>query len=152
MASRAVLSAVKSERWPQTQAEASALYGRDAQTDEILEVDGKDPQNVELYKGILGVGYEVDLFGRVKRSIEAARADDEAVRATRDTVKIVVAAETARAYAQVCAVGEELTVAHHSLDVVTREGAYRSDKLRTPAATGRPHPGWRRHSFIATST
>jgi NodT family efflux transporter outer membrane factor (OMF) lipoprotein len=121
MASRAVLSAVKSERWPQTQAEASALYGRDAQTDEILEVDGKDPQNVELYKGILGVGYEVDLFGRVKRSIEAARADDEAVRATRDTVKIVVAAETARAYAQVCAVGEELTVAHHSLDVVTRE-------------------------------
>lgn len=121
MASRAVLSAVKSERWPQTQGEASALYGRDAQTDEILEVDGKDPKNVELYKGLLGVGYEVDLFGRVKRSIEAARADDAAVRATRDSVKIVVAAETTRAYAQVCALGEELTVAHHSLDVVARE-------------------------------
>ncbi|MDB6015149.1 MAG: hypothetical protein JWL65_7399 [Gammaproteobacteria bacterium] len=121
MASRAVLSAVKSQRWPQTQGEASALYGRDAQSDEILEIDGKDPKNVELYKGLLGVGYEVDLFGRVKRSIEAARADDEAVRATRDAVKIVVAAETARAYAQVCALGEELTVAHHSLDVVTRE-------------------------------
>jgi NodT family efflux transporter outer membrane factor (OMF) lipoprotein len=128
MASRAVLSAVKSERWPQTQAEASALYGRDAQTDEILEVDGKGPKNVELYKGILGVGYEVDLFGRVKRSIEAARADDEAVRATRDAVKIVVAAETARAYAQVCTLGEELTVAHHSLEVVTREADITSNR------------------------
>jgi NodT family efflux transporter outer membrane factor (OMF) lipoprotein len=120
-ASRAVLSAVKSERWPQTEGQASALYGRDAQTDEILELSGRDPKNVWVYKGILGVGYEVDLFGRVKRSIEAARADDEAVQATRDIVKIVVAAETTRAYAQVCALGEELTVAHHSLDVVTRE-------------------------------
>jgi NodT family efflux transporter outer membrane factor (OMF) lipoprotein len=36
-------------------------------------------------------------------------------------VKITVAAETTRAYAQVCALGEELQVARHSLDIVTRE-------------------------------
>jgi outer membrane protein TolC len=34
---------------------------------------------------------------------------------------VVVAAETARAFAAVCALGEELTVAQHSLDVVTHE-------------------------------
>jgi NodT family efflux transporter outer membrane factor (OMF) lipoprotein len=134
-ASRAVLSAVESERWPQTEAQASALYGRDAQTDEILELSKRDPKNVWLYKGILGLGYEVDLFGRVKRSIEAARADDEAVRATRDIVKIVVAAETTRAYAQICALGEELTVAHHSLDVVTREATITTNRNEAGAGS-----------------
>jgi NodT family efflux transporter outer membrane factor (OMF) lipoprotein len=120
-ASRAVLSATKSQRWPQTQAEMGGIYGRDAPTDEILELTGRDPESIWLYEGVLQVGYEVDLFGRVRRSIEAARADDAAVEATRDVVKIVVASETARAYAQVCALGEELNVAHHSLDVVAHE-------------------------------
>jgi NodT family efflux transporter outer membrane factor (OMF) lipoprotein len=135
MASRAVLSAVRSERWPQTQGQASALYGRDAQTDEILELDGRDPKNVWLYRGVLGVGYEVDFFGRVKRSIEAARADHQAVQATRDLVKVVVAAETTRAYAQVCALGEELTVAHHSLEVVTREATITTQRHEAGAGS-----------------
>jgi CBS-domain-containing membrane protein len=34
---------------------------------------------------------------------------------------VVVAAETARAYAAICALGEELDVARHSLDVVSHE-------------------------------
>ena len=120
-ASRAVLQATKSQRWPQTQAEMGGVYGRDATTDEILELTGRDPESIWLYEGVLQVGYEVDLFGRVRRSVEAARADDAAVEATRDVVKIVVAAETARAYAQVCALGEELNVAHHSVAVVAHE-------------------------------
>jgi NodT family efflux transporter outer membrane factor (OMF) lipoprotein len=36
-------------------------------------------------------------------------------------LKVVVAAETTRAYAQVCALGEQLAVARHSLEVVSRE-------------------------------
>jgi NodT family efflux transporter outer membrane factor (OMF) lipoprotein len=36
-------------------------------------------------------------------------------------VKITVAAETARAYAQVCALGEQLEVARRSLEIVSRE-------------------------------
>ena len=120
-ASRAVLQATQSQRWPQTQAAVGGVYGRDAPTDEIFELTGRDPESIWLYEGVLQVGYEVDLFGRVRRSIEAARADDAAVEATRDVVKIVVAAETARAYAQVCALGEQLNVAHHSLDVVAHE-------------------------------
>jgi NodT family efflux transporter outer membrane factor (OMF) lipoprotein len=63
----------------------------------------------------------VDLFGRVHRLIEAANANADALAATRDSVRVVVAAETARAYAAVCALGEELDVARHSLAVVSRE-------------------------------
>jgi len=120
-ASRAVLEAARSGRYPQTSANIGALYGRDAVTDEILEIVGHPPQNIWIYDALLDVSYEVDLLGRVRRSIEAAQADSEAAAAARDTVKITVAAETARAYAQVCALGEQLEVAHHSLDIVSHE-------------------------------
>ena len=53
-------------------------------TDEILELTGRHPESIWLYEGVLEVAYEVDLFGRVRRSVEAARADDAAVAATQD--------------------------------------------------------------------
>jgi NodT family efflux transporter outer membrane factor (OMF) lipoprotein len=120
-ASRAVLSAARSQRLPQTEDQLATTYGRDPTTEEILELTGRHPESIWLYSGVLEAAYEVDLWGRVRRSIEAARADDTAVEATRDSVKIAVAAATARAYAQVCALGEQLDVAHHSLDVVSHE-------------------------------
>ncbi len=120
-ASRAVLQAARAGRYPQTGANVEGIYGRDAITDEILELTGRHPESIWLYEGVLDVSYEVDLWGRVRRSIEAARADAAAEAAARDTVKITVAAETARAYAQICALGEELNVARHSLEIVSRE-------------------------------
>jgi multidrug efflux system outer membrane protein len=120
-AARTVLEATRVGRLPQTSVGVAAEYGRDPVTEEILEIVGHPPQNIWIYDALLDVSYEVDLVGRVRRSIEAARADAAAVAATRDSVKISVAAETARAYAQICALGEELSVARHSLEVVSRE-------------------------------
>ena len=79
------------------------------------------PQTIWLFEDIFQAAYEVDLFGRVHRAIEAANANADAVAAARDSVRVVVAAETARAYAAICALGEELAVAHHSLDIVSHE-------------------------------
>src|SRR3546814_20279422 len=45
------------------------------------------------------VSYEVDLFGRVSRSVEAARGDTEAAEANADAVRVIVAADTTQAYA-----------------------------------------------------
>jgi NodT family efflux transporter outer membrane factor (OMF) lipoprotein len=120
-ASRAVLDGARDALFPQTNAEVAAIRGRDATTDEILLLTGRRSQTVWLYEAALSVGYELDYLGRVRRSIEAARADADAVAAAHDSVKITVAAETARAYAQICALGEELEVARRSLDVVSRE-------------------------------
>jgi NodT family efflux transporter outer membrane factor (OMF) lipoprotein len=120
-AARAVLSAVHAERYPSTVAVAGGLYGRDAVTDEILELTGRPPQTFWLFEDILQSAYEIDLFGRVHRAIEAANANADAVAAVRDGVRVVVAAETARAYAAICALGEELDVANHSLAVVSHE-------------------------------
>jgi len=120
-AARAAVSAVHAARYPRTTVEAGGIYGRDATTDEILELTGRPPQTTWLYEDIFQAAYEVDLFGRVHRAIEAATANADTVAATRDGVRVVVAAETARAYAAVCALGEELQVANHSLEVVSLE-------------------------------
>lgn len=120
-AARAVLSAAEANRYPSTGVFAGGLYGRDAVTDEILELGGQRPQTIWLLEDLFQAAYEVDLFGRVHRSIEVANANADSVAAARDGVKVVVAAETARTYAAVCTLGEELDVAHHSLDVVSRE-------------------------------
>ncbi|HWX34310.1 MAG TPA: TolC family protein [Steroidobacteraceae bacterium] len=120
-AARAVLSAAHAQRYPSTTAVAGALYGRDATTDEILELTGRPPQTLWLFEDIFQSAYEVDLFGRVHRAIEAANANADAVAAIRDGVRVVVAGETARDYAAICALGEELAVANHSLAVVSHE-------------------------------
>jgi NodT family efflux transporter outer membrane factor (OMF) lipoprotein len=121
-AARASLEAARNGLYPQTNINVGGVYGRDAITDEILELTGRRPQTIWLFDDILDVSYELDLFGRVRRSIEAAHADAEAAVAARDSVKITVVAETTRAYAQLCALGEELAVARRSLYVVGREG------------------------------
>ena len=121
LASRAVLEGARDARFPQTNAGVAVTYGRDGGTDEILAITGHAPRNIWIYDAVLSVGYELDYLGRVRRSIEAARADTDTVAAAHDSLKITVASETARAYAQICAIGEELQVARHSLDVVSRE-------------------------------
>jgi len=120
-AARAVLSAARANRYPSTAVFAGGLRGRDAVTDEILELGGHPPQTIWLWEDIIQAAYEVDLFGRVHRAIEVANANAESVAAARDSVKVVVAAETARAYAAICALGEQLEVAHHSHDIVSHE-------------------------------
>jgi NodT family efflux transporter outer membrane factor (OMF) lipoprotein len=118
---RAVVSFTRASQYPSTSEALGAIYGRDAVTDEILEIGGHRPETIWLFEDLFESAYEVDLFGRVRRSIEAAHANAESVAAARDDVRVEVAAETARAYAAICAIGAQLAVAHHSLDIVTRE-------------------------------
>lgn len=120
-AARAALSAAQVPRYPTTSVSVGGVYGRDAVTDEILELGGHAPQTIWLYEDVIQAAYQVDLFGRVHRLIEAADANAQAAAAARDGVRVVVAAETARGYAAVCALGEQLEVARHSLQVVSHE-------------------------------
>jgi NodT family efflux transporter outer membrane factor (OMF) lipoprotein len=120
-AARAVVSAANVNRYPSTSVSAVGLYGRDATTDEILELGGQRPQTIWLLEDIFQSAYEVDLFGRVHRAIEVANANADSVAAARDSVRVVVAAETARSYAAICALGEEVDVGYQSLAVVSHE-------------------------------
>ena len=132
---RASLEATRNGQYPQTNLNLGAKYGRDGATDEILELTGRPPQTLWIFDDILDVSYEVDLFGRVRRSVEASRADAQAAAAARDSVKITVAAETTRAYAQICALGEQLGVARQSLAVAEREAEINRQRRAAGAGT-----------------
>ncbi|SCK18558.1 efflux transporter outer membrane subunit [Vogesella sp. LIG4] len=69
------------------------------------------------------IGYELDLFGKLKRADEAAHANSQASEAAVDLVRITVAAETARAYVQGCSASHQLTVARHELELQNRNTA-----------------------------
>jgi NodT family efflux transporter outer membrane factor (OMF) lipoprotein len=88
-----------------------------------------------LYEDVFQAAYEIDLFGRIHRAIEAANANAESVAAARDSVRVVVAASTARSYAALCALGEELDVARHSLDVVSREATITKQRYEVGAGS-----------------
>ncbi|MGI4813566.1 MAG: efflux transporter outer membrane subunit [Janthinobacterium lividum] len=69
------------------------------------------------YEGDAGltVSYEFDLFGKLARGVEAARADADVTQAAGDLARITVVADVVRAYAQACAAGEEMQIAERSV-------------------------------------
>ena len=69
------------------------------------------------YDAGLAVSYQLDLFGKIARAIEAATADMEATRAAHDLVRITVVADTTRAWLGICASGHQLAVAQHSVSL-----------------------------------
>ena len=127
-AARAAFEAARAGNYPETIASTAAIYGRDPTTDEILEIIGAKPQTIWLFADVFDMSYELDLFGHVRRSIEASRDDAQAAAAARDGLKVTVAAETTRAYAQVCTLGEQLAVARQSLQIVSREAEITSQR------------------------
>lgn len=79
----------------------------------LLQQDYMPPSRFTYSAGV-GVSYQVDLLGQLRRAIEAAEAGTEAAQAAVDLVRVNVAAGTARAYVQVCSSGLRLRRAHAS--------------------------------------
>ena len=71
----------------------------------------------ENYSAGLSLNYEVDLFGRVRNAVRAAKADRDAQAAATDLVRLTVVSETARAYADSCAANNQIAVAQRTLDL-----------------------------------
>jgi NodT family efflux transporter outer membrane factor (OMF) lipoprotein len=75
------------------------------------------PPSTWEYGGGVSLSYELDLFGRIRRGIEAARDNGEAAQAALDLVRVNVAAGTARAYADACSTGLRLDSAKRSTEL-----------------------------------
>lgn len=111
---RAVLRETRSGLFPTATATASATYSR--QSGDQLQFQGSASQG-ESYDAGIDASYQIDLFGRIRRAIQAARADAGAAQAAFDVSRITVAAETARAYADACSAGRQLAVARETLRI-----------------------------------
>ena len=73
--------------------------------------------------------YQFDLWGTLKRGVEAANANADAAQAAADTARITVVADVVRAYTQICAANEERNIAQQSLDL-QQEGVRLATRLR----------------------
>ena len=107
---RAALKEVKVDRLPQGGVNASVTRGRDPGFSDVTTNFGAG----------LEVAYEVDLFGRVSRNIEAGRGDVGAAGADADAVRVAIVSDTARAYADAASAAERMAVATHIVELLDR--------------------------------
>lgn len=113
---RASLREVANDRTPQATVGGSAQYGRFSS---IQSLPGIDRERWTIDTG-LDVAYEVDLFGRISRNIEAARGDVAAAGSDADAVRVSIVAETTRAYADAASAAERLAVAERIVALLDR--------------------------------
>jgi NodT family efflux transporter outer membrane factor (OMF) lipoprotein len=113
---RAALRGVRSDRLPQANIGVTGGYGRVADTQRLPGV----PAEGASYDVGLNVSYEVDLAGRVRRNIEAARGDVSAADADADAVRVAVVAATTRAYVDAASSAERLEVARRVVDLLDK--------------------------------
>ncbi|HEY1448152.1 MAG TPA: TolC family protein [Caulobacteraceae bacterium] len=111
---QAQVDEARAGHYPSTELSFGPSYGR-SQT----EAQAHLPATFEWAGGFVAA-YQVDLFGRIRRTNQAARANAEALEATQDATRVTVAAETASAYASLCGFGRQIAVAKASLDVVQK--------------------------------
>jgi NodT family efflux transporter outer membrane factor (OMF) lipoprotein len=87
------------------------------------------------YMAGVDVSYELDLFGRIRRTVEAAKADYQAQQEEENAVRISVAGETIRAFVNACAYASELEVARQSSDVANQTREITEQKARDGVAS-----------------
>ncbi len=150
--SRATLSEARSGLFPSTTLSAGATYGRSSTANgnagaaaaEQQALAGVPTANTAafgpttahagwIYQAGFDMNYEVDLFGRVRRNIEAARADAQSTEAARDAVLITVVSDVAKAYVDGCAYAQQLDVAERNLKLA--QSTYDLTKLQFTAGT-----------------
>lgn len=124
-----------------------ALAGRTVQTSVDAGVALARPYGTELpttgettYSATIGGALPLDLASRIRRAIEASRADAEAVAAVRDQVRVTVAATATRAYLAACAANLRIAAAQRVIHI----------QRQTYDATRRLEKGGRGTAFDTT--
>jgi multidrug efflux system outer membrane protein len=112
---QAAVQESQAQQQPSIGVNASPTFGHVSGLQELQP--GVNPPSRWSYSTGASVSYQLDLFGQIRRAIEAASGDAQAAQAAYDATRVTVAAETARAYANMCAAGMQLASAQHSVQV-----------------------------------
>jgi multidrug efflux system outer membrane protein len=121
---RALWTQARLDLLPTVQSEAGYTNTRSSKARSF----GGESASSELHEAGLDASWELDLFGRVRRSILAAKATEEAVAAERDALLIALRAEVASNYML-------LRGAQAQLDVAQRNAANQAESLRIAEAS-----------------
>ena len=127
--SRAVYDERKFDRYPTVPAGASYSYAK-----EQIPPFFNDPVTVNTFRSGFDASWEVDLFGRVRHEIAAARNENQAIEADLHDLEVSVVAELARNYFELRGAQWRLAVAARSLK--NQQDTLRLTQLRRDAGVG----------------
>jgi multidrug efflux system outer membrane protein len=122
---RAQLGGARSALYPSTTIAGSAI-DQQIPAYEVFPGEGRRFWSVD---GGLNVNYEVDLFGRVRRSLQAAHGDLRAAAFDLDAVRVEVIADTVRAYADAAAAARQIEVARQTVGLLDRSIRVTGDRV-----------------------
>jgi multidrug efflux system outer membrane protein len=127
---RAAAGAARSAFWPQIAISPSAVRERTSRTTENVF---PDPLTT-TYRAPLGASWELDLFGRVRRSTESAAAEAEASAATFESVRLALTAEVAANYFALRALDREVALLRETVALRRRASDLIGSRFRSGAA------------------
>jgi NodT family efflux transporter outer membrane factor (OMF) lipoprotein len=128
---RAALREERNAREPQIALNGSEQYGRNPGPDIV----GERRNDIQVGVG-LDVAYEVDLFGRISRRIEAAHGDIGAAAADADAVRVAIVSDTVRAYADEVSSAERIAVAQRIVTLLQESLVLTERQHQIGVATG----------------
>jgi multidrug efflux system outer membrane protein len=127
--SRAQLGSAQSQQAPDVQAQTSYTRSREQEPGFT-----STPETVTTYQAGFDASWELDLFGGVRRSVEAARADTEAGAASLQDAQVTLFAEVARHYFDLR--GAQLRIDVSRRDIDNLRDSLKLIKSRAEVGTG----------------
>lgn len=110
----ALLRGAKFDRLPTITGSASASDSRSS-ADQLPGVSRRD-RDVESYAASANAAWELDVFGRIRRGVEAGRADAAAGAADLAAAQVAIVGEVARTYFELRGLQARLCVARENAD------------------------------------
>jgi outer membrane protein, multidrug efflux system len=126
---RAFFDDVALDRFPTAVAGASV-----DRRDQAIPGFSERPRPITTYRAGFDAFWEIDVFGRVRSQVQAAKANAESFAADVDDVRVSVAAEVARNYFELRGLQQQLAVAERSL--LNQRETLRLTQVRRDAGIG----------------
>lgn len=142
---RAVAGAARGAYWPQIAANGSVVRERTSTTTDNVFPDAL----TTTYRAPLEAAWEIDLFGRVRRLNESARAEAAASAATFEGVRLALTAEVASTYFSLRGFEQELSLVRET--VALRRRALQLVTARVKSGTAADLDSARAETELATA-
>lgn len=113
---RALRGVTAADRLPTLDARGAATYSRDSRNTFGGSFD-TGGRNIELYDAGFDASWELDLFGRVRRSVEAADAQLESAYESERDARVTLLSEIARNYMEFRSSQARLRLAHENVRI-----------------------------------
>jgi len=131
---RALRGVVGADQYPTVDVTGSASYDR-ASENSFGGFSGGPGEETDFYQAGFDATWEIDIFGRVRRSVEAADADVGAAVESQRDARVVLLSEVARNYVEYRSAQARLAIAQENVRIQTDTLGLSQDRLAAGLAT-----------------